>query len=84
MNALRNEAKGQGASFSFKGIEYVIPPSDEWTIDVAEALEAEKFLAAAAALLGPAQWARFKQGNRLGDAEAFFNALGEVLGANPT
>lgn len=83
-SAISNEAQGAGAVFEFKGVKYLVPPSDEWPIEVAEALEAERFLAAAAAMLGKEQWAKFKRGNRTGDAEAFFNALGEAIGANPT
>lgn len=78
------EAKVVGVDFTFGDRTYHVPPQDDWPIDLAELVEDGKYIAAARTLLGPDQWAVFKQHHRMGDVEPFFDALGDAVGANPT
>lgn len=84
MSARASEAHESPVTFTFDGHTYEVPPQPMWPIDVAEALEDQRFYSAARLVLGDEQWQSFKQRHRLGDAEAFFNAFGEAIGGNPT
>ena len=78
------EAAAKPVTFTYDGHDYTVPPQPEWPIDVAEMVEDKKYMAAARLILGPQQWAAFKKRHQFGDIEAFFTALGEAIGGNPT
>lgn len=84
MSARADEAADEAVTFTYDGTTYTVPPRSQWPMRVARLVESEKFTLAAEAILGPQQYATFEDSHTFDDAEAFFSALGEALGANPT
>lgn len=67
---------GEERSFKYDDVEYFIPAVGDWPIDVLEGLQDDKMIPAVRALLGPAQWAIFKEKPR---TNKDFYALTEQL-----
>ena len=78
----KNDTTGERITFQFNGDAYKIPPSDEWDIDVLEAIDDQRLTHALRALLGDDQYATFRAKNKtvksLGD---FMKRAGEKVGA---
>lgn len=55
---------GTERSFKYDGEEYFVEPVGDWPIDVLEAMQDDKMVIAVRAVLGPVQWALFKQKKR--------------------
>lgn len=81
MSAVKSEALNESTVFEFDGEVYEIPSLLDADLDVMEAFEEGKVVAATRALLGPVGWARFRSKPRTGaDLQALFEAMAEALG----
>jgi hypothetical protein len=81
MSAKRDALK-TAQPFEFEGETYTAPASSEWDLDVLEALEEGRMIAAVKALVGPEQYARFRaKHSKIADLEAFMEALQGAVGA---
>lgn len=75
------EATGAEILFEYDGESYVIPPAQEWDLDVLESYEDGKIASTCRALLGVEQWATFKTKRRtVSSLEELFLALQNALG----
>lgn len=80
----------EGASFEFEGVKYTIDPAAYTDVELLEAVEDEKYIAACRGYLGKVQWAKAKESLRDPDTgrvpgdrfEPFMQAIMEALG-NP-
>lgn len=78
----RAEVAGEGYTVEYDGHAYTVPPSEEWDIEVVEAFEENRTIAVLKGLLGPEQWATFKQNSpKAKNLAEFLEALGEVMGS---
>lgn len=62
--AKRDEATGSATSVEFNGHTYTVPPSDDWDIDVLEAIDDQRMTHALKALLGDDQYGEFRKHNK--------------------
>lgn len=81
MSAQKNEATGvDSIEFTHDGITYTV--SREIDLDVLEALEDDKPIAAARAILGAEQWKKFRSGHsKPEDLSGLFEAYNEGVGS---
>jgi hypothetical protein len=80
--ATKNDALGTPVSVEFNGDTYLVPPADEWDIDVLEAVDDQRMTHALKALLGDEQYKTFRVTNRkVADLGQFFKVAGEAVGA---
>ena len=80
---LKAEATGGDLSVVYDGDSYNIPNAEEWDIGVLEAAEGGNIVTAMKLLLGPDQWAAFREKHTMvGQMKAFFQAAGEATGGN--
>jgi tRNA U38,U39,U40 pseudouridine synthase TruA len=78
----KNDALGTPTEVEFNGETYSVPPSDDWDIDVLEAIDDQKMTHALKALLGEDQYAKFRKSNRKVSALGeFMNVAGEAVKA---
>lgn len=79
-----DDAAAQNISFSFDGERYELEPIRDWDLDVMEAIEDERYVAAVRAMLGPKQWARFKSKRRtMTDLLDIFGTAEKAAGVRP-
>lgn len=77
----KTEAREGEISFSFDGVDYIVPPAREWDLDVMESYEDGKIASTCRALLGPGQWAAFRSKKRtVSDLNDLFEAIQKGLG----
>lgn len=75
------EALGALVPFTFGDVDYLIPPTSEWTYDALEAFEDGKITAFLRAILGDAQHVKFKATKpRIADVTEFVDAMQKALG----
>lgn len=79
--AAKAEAQNTKVSFDYDDGSYTIAPTKEWSLDVLEAIEDEKIVAALRAILGADQWLLFKSKPRkVEDLNALFEAISKASG----
>lgn len=77
------EALGGPVAFEFEGETYEVAPTSEWDLDVMERYEDGQIATAVRALLGPAQWGRFRaKPRKVADLEALFSTIEKALGVS--
>lgn len=80
-DAAKAEAKVSELVIEHGGKTYVIPPTNQWPIDVFEAAEDGKAIRALRGVLGPKQWQAYKDTSPdFDDLNAFFDKLAEAGG----
>lgn len=81
MSAQKNEAEGVDTiDFEHDGVSYTV--AREINLDVLEALEDDKPLSAARAILGAEQWKKFRAGHsKPSDLSDLFEAYNRAVGA---
>lgn len=80
-NAAKAEALKKAHHFTFDGEKYSVPPTTEWDLQILEAVEDEKIVAAVRFLLGDKQWAQFKQKKRtVADLTKLFEVITKAAG----
>lgn len=78
---IKEEIQDKPLLCSFDGETYKVPPTNKWDIEVLESFESEKIISAVRALVGPAQWAKFKSKTRtVEDLNAFVEVLTKATG----
>lgn len=81
MTAAKSEATKSKISFTFDGDKYAIAPTQEWSVDVLEAVEDGKTVSVLRALLGDKQWEQFKlKPRKVSDLNALFEAISKATG----
>lgn len=81
MTAAKSEAIKKQITFTFDGDKYVIAPTQEWDLDVLEAVEDGKVVSVVRALLGAKQWEKFKATPRkVEDLNKLFEAISKAVG----
>lgn len=79
-NAQREAVTKDEITFEYGELSFTIPTSENWPIDVIEAVEEGRMTGALKALLGDRQWAKFKGShNTVGDLHKFFEAAGNAV-----
>lgn len=82
--ALQSEILGKEIKFEFDGENYVIPPVEEWDLEIFDAQEADKFATVVRLLLGEEQNATFRKVKRtMKDAADLMEAVYKALEADP-
>ncbi|WP_333731763.1 hypothetical protein [Streptomyces sp. IBSBF 3010] len=80
--ATKNDATGTPTPVEFNGDTFLVPPADDWDIDVLEAIDDQRMTHALKALLGDDQYATFRKTNRkVADLGKFFEVAGKSVGA---
>jgi tRNA U38,U39,U40 pseudouridine synthase TruA len=80
--ATKNDATGTPTAIEFNGETYDVPASEEWDIDVLEAIDDQRMTHALKSLLGEDQYATFRKSNRkVADLAKFFEVAGKAVGA---
>ncbi|MFF1812388.1 hypothetical protein ACFVXW_25305 [Streptomyces sp. NPDC058251] len=80
--ATKNDATGTPTPVEFNGDTFLVPPADDWDIDVLEAIDDQRMTHALKALLGDDQYATFRKTNRkVADLGKFFEVAGKAVGA---
>lgn len=78
----KEDATGTGTAVEFNGDTFLVPPAEDWDIDILEAIDDQRMTHALKALLGEDQYAKFRKTNRkvtqLGE---FFAVAGKQVGA---
>ena len=70
--------------FEYDNQTYILPPTEDWDLEVFEFAEDQKMASACKALLGPTQWATFKSKPRkMRDLIAIYEAAWGAVGVNP-
>lgn len=83
MSNASNAAAGKEVSFKYRELSFSIPTSENWPIDVIEAIEEDKNASALKALLGEKQWSEFKKHyNTVGDLGALFTTAAAAVSGN--
>ncbi|MFE3409450.1 hypothetical protein ACFXMT_14270 [Streptomyces mirabilis] len=78
----KNDATGAAHSVDFNGDTYLVPPADDWDLDVLEAIDDQRLTHALKALLGAEQYTKFRVTNRkVADLGKFFEVAGKSVGA---
>lgn len=82
--AAKTEAVEDSVTFEYDGVTYTAPPAIEWDVEVFEAAEDGKIVSAVRALIGPDQWAKFKEKKRtIVNVSELFDAAKAALGVTP-
>lgn len=80
-SAAAHEALGEAIPFTYDGVDYTVPPTSEWELDVLEAFEDGRFIAFLRKVLGPEQYAAYKKRHpKVADLEPFVVAVQKALG----
>ncbi|MET8880557.1 hypothetical protein [Streptomyces rubiginosohelvolus] len=80
--ATKNDVTGTPSAVAFNGETYMVPPAEEWDIDVLEAIDDQRITHAVKALLGEDQYATFRKSNRkVADLGQFFEVAGKAVSA---
>lgn len=75
----KDEAFAKETIFSYDGLEFIVAPASDWSLDALEAFEDQRMISFLRELLGPEQWASFKEKPRTSaDVEGLVNALMEA------
>lgn len=87
-DAAKAEAQGRELTVTYQGIQYILPPADQWDVEVFEMAEAGSVVGATKLLFGEEQWATFKRtgenGRRtLNEMMELFQAAQADLGVTP-
>jgi hypothetical protein len=69
----KNDATGEAMPVEYNGETFMVPPAEEWDIDVLEAIDEQRITHALKALLGDEQYAAFRKTNKK------VKALGEFM-----
>lgn len=79
---VKAEALSETVSFEYDGETFTVGnDAQDWDLEVLEAFEDGKIVAAVRGLLGPDGWAQFKSKPRtVRDLNAFFETAAEALG----
>lgn len=78
----KNDATGQPHTVTFDDETYLVPPADDWDIDVLEGIDDGKMTHALKALLGAEQYAKFRASHKkVADLGRFFEVAGKQVGA---
>lgn len=81
---LKAEELAASVTFEFEGEVYTVPPAKEWDIDVVEAQEDGKVLAAIRLLLGDEQYGNFrKKHKKMAELEKFVIAMYDAIDEDP-
>lgn len=79
--ATTEDPNSEGWEVPFRGLVFRIPPQEQWDVDVFEAFENDKIVTALKALLGPVQWAMFREAGRgMAAVGELYEVLEEVVG----
>lgn len=74
---------GELTEFTYDGVAYKVAPASEWDLDVLESYEDGRIIAAVRALLGEAQWKKFRSKPRkTSDLNDLFGAIQEAVGVS--
>ncbi|MGW6920849.1 hypothetical protein ACWGA9_06130 [Streptomyces sp. NPDC054950] len=77
----KNDATGEPLSVEFNGDTYLVPPADDWDLDVLEAIDDQRMTHALKSLIGDEQYAMFRKSNRkVSDLGKFFETAGKQAG----
>jgi hypothetical protein len=78
----KNDVTGDPIAVEFNGETYMVPPADQWDLDVLEAIDDQRMTHALKALIGDDQYALFRKGNRkVSDLGEFFTTAGKAADA---
>lgn len=78
----KNDATHTPFKVEFGGETYLVPPADDWDLEVIEAIDDQRLSHAMKALLGEEQYATFRKSNRkVSSLGAFFEVAGKAVGA---
>lgn len=86
--AAKAEALGKAMTLTFEGVQYTLPPADQWDVEVFEMFETGAVVGATKLLFGEEQWNKFKEtgvnGRRnLAEMMNLFQAAQTDLGVTP-
>lgn len=86
-NAARAEAIKAGITFTYDGVEYVVGPEAATDLELFEAVEDQRYIAACRGYIGKPQWEAFKERHRgeggridVASMEGLMQALMDALG----
>lgn len=80
-NPAAAEALGEAVPFTFRGVEYRVPPTTEWDYEALEVFESGKVATFLRMVLGEAEHNRFKATKpKVSDVNEFVAALKGALG----
>lgn len=78
----KNDATGKPLPVEYNGDTYLVPPTEEWDLDVLEAIDDNKLTTALRALLGVEQYATFRKTNtKVKALGEFMDVAGKAVGA---
>ena len=74
-------AEDEPTVVEFDGDEYTVPAPMDWDLDVFDAIELGQIVRAVRVVLGPEQFAKFRENHsKVRDVDAFFSKLAEAQG----
>lgn len=78
----KNDATGDSHKITFRSQTFDVPPAEDWDLDVLEAIDESRMTSALRALLGEAQYEKFRAKNKkVRDLREFFEVAGKAVGA---
>jgi hypothetical protein len=80
-SAAAAEVLGEQVPFTYKGAQYLVLPTSEWTLDTIEAFETGRMTAFLREILGEAQYATYKATKpKVAEIQDFMAEIQKALG----
>lgn len=81
INPTAAEALGDKVPFTHEGVDYLLEPAAEWSVDALEAFESGKVMTFLRMILGEEQYAKYKATKpKAGAVSAFLEGIQKALG----